>query len=245
MLEIGPGPGGLTRALIAEGAARVIAVERDERAIAALGEIAAHYPGRLQIVAGDALTFDIAPYLGGGPIRIVANLPYNIATALLVGVALRRAVAALVRPARRSCFSARSPSVSWRSPARRPTAGSPCWRAGAREAKILFDIAPSAFVPPPKVTSSRGPACAARNPLPCDRRALERVTEAAFGQRRKMLRQSLKQLGPIPFRCSKKQASTRRRARRILRSKASSPWPTHVPGMPGPDLIRAVKRFCE
>ena len=84
VLEIGPGPGGLTRALLAEGAARVIAVERDERAIAALGEIAAHYPDRVHIVSGDALKFDIAPYLGKAPIRIVANLPYNIATPLLV-----------------------------------------------------------------------------------------------------------------------------------------------------------------
>src|SRR6185436_18125392 len=85
VLEVGPGPGGLTRALLSEGAARVIAVERDERAIAALGEIAEHYPDRLRIVSGDAMTFDIAPYLGAGPVRVVANLPYNIATALLVG----------------------------------------------------------------------------------------------------------------------------------------------------------------
>ncbi len=84
MIEIGPGPGGLTRALLTEGARRVIAVERDQRAMAALEEIAAHYPGRLTIVAGDALEFDPKPYLDGGPARIAANLPYNIATALLV-----------------------------------------------------------------------------------------------------------------------------------------------------------------
>ena len=83
VVEIGPGPGGLTRALLAQGADRVIAVERDERAIAALEEIAAHYPGRLEIVAGDALRFDARAQLGGGRARIVANLPYNIATALL------------------------------------------------------------------------------------------------------------------------------------------------------------------
>ena len=83
VLEVGPGPGGLTRALLAEGA-NVIAVERDERAIAALAEIAEYYPDRLQVVSGDALTFDIAPHLGRGPVRVVANLPYNIATALLV-----------------------------------------------------------------------------------------------------------------------------------------------------------------
>src|ERR1700743_2228927 len=80
VLEVGPGPGGLTRALIAEGAARVIAVERDERAMAALAEVAARYPGRLDMVSGDALDFDPRPALGGGPARIIANLPYNIAT---------------------------------------------------------------------------------------------------------------------------------------------------------------------
>ena len=85
VVEIGAGPGGLTRALLAQDAERVIAVERDARAIAALEEIAAHYPGKLQIIAGDALEFDLRPYLGGGQVRIVANLPYNIATALLIG----------------------------------------------------------------------------------------------------------------------------------------------------------------
>src|SRR5262249_17810416 len=86
VLEIGPGPGGLTRALIAEGASRVIAVERDERALAALGEVAARYPGRLTVISGDALEFDPAPYLdhATGPARVIANLPYNVATALLV-----------------------------------------------------------------------------------------------------------------------------------------------------------------
>ena len=84
IIEIGPGPGGLTRALLTEGASKVIAIERDQRAIAALEEIAARYPGRLEIVAGDALELDARPYLDGGPARIVANLPYNIATALLV-----------------------------------------------------------------------------------------------------------------------------------------------------------------
>src|SRR5215831_7645128 len=84
VVEIGPGPGGLTRALLAQGARRVIAVERDERAIGALEEIAARYPGRLAIVAGDALAFDPRRHVGGAPARVVANLPYNIATALLV-----------------------------------------------------------------------------------------------------------------------------------------------------------------
>src|SRR5215207_1355751 len=84
IIEIGPGPGGLTRALLAEGARRVIAIERDERAVAALQEIAAHYPDRLTIISDDALRFDVRPLLGDGPARVVANLPYNIATALLV-----------------------------------------------------------------------------------------------------------------------------------------------------------------
>ena len=195
-----PAPEGLTRALLAEGAARVIAVERDERAIAALGEIAAHYPGRLHIVSGDALTFDIAPYLGKGPIRVVANLPYNIATALLVSwlsvepwppwydrlvLMFQREVAErIVAQPGSKTYGRLSVLAGWRT-----------------QAKILFDIAPSAFVPPPKVTSSVVQFIPREKPLPCDRRALERVTEAAFGQRRKMLRQSLKQLvaDPIPL----------------------------------------------
>jgi len=198
VLEIGPGPGGLTRALLAERAARVIAVERDERAIGALGEIAAHYPDRLQIVSGDALDFDIASYLGAGPVRIVANLPYNIATALLVRwlsvepwppwydrlvLMFQREVAERIvaKPGSKT-YGRLSVLAGWRT-----------------QAKILFDIAPSAFVPPPRVVSSLLQLLPRKTPLPCDRRALERVTEAAFGQRRKMLRQSLKQLGVDPI----------------------------------------------
>ena len=200
VLEIGPGPGGLTRALLAEGAAQVIAVERDERAIAALDEIVAHYPDRLRVVAGDALSFDIAPYLGGGPVRVVANLPYNIATALLVSwltvdpwppwydrltLMFQREVAERIvaKPGSKT-YGRLSVLAGWRT-----------------EAKILFDIAPSAFVPPPKVTSSLVQLVPRPAPLACDRRALERVTAAAFGQRRKMLRQSLRSLAadPIPL----------------------------------------------
>jgi 16S rRNA (adenine1518-N6/adenine1519-N6)-dimethyltransferase len=198
VLEIGPGPGGLTRALLSEGAARVIAVERDERAIAALGEVAAHYPGRLHIVSGDALTFDIAPHLGKGPIRVVANLPYNIATPLLVAWLCvepwppwyDRLVLMFQREVAERIVAQPGPKTYGRLSV---LAG---WRT---QAKILFDIAPSAFVPPPKVTSSVVQFLPRDNPLPCDRRALERVTEAAFGQRRKMLRQSLKQLVPDPI----------------------------------------------
>jgi 16S rRNA (adenine1518-N6/adenine1519-N6)-dimethyltransferase len=200
VLEVGPGPGGLTRALLAEGAARVIAVERDERAIAALGEIAEHYPDRLRIISGDAMTFDVAPYLGTGPARVVANLPYNIATALLVGwltaepwppwfdrltLMFQREVAErIVAGPGSKTYGRLSVLAGWRT-----------------EAKILFDIAPSAFVPPPKVTSSLVQFVPRPAPLACDRRTLERITEAAFGQRRKMLRQSLRSLGvdPLPL----------------------------------------------
>jgi 16S rRNA (adenine1518-N6/adenine1519-N6)-dimethyltransferase len=194
VFEIGPGPGGLTRALLALGASRVIAVERDDRAIAALQEIAAHYPGRLEIAAADALAFDPRTLLAGKPARIVANLPYNIATALLVGwlstepwppwydcavLMFQREVAErIVAPPGSKTYGRLSVLVQWRC-----------------EARILFDINPSAFVPPPKVTSSVLRIVPRAAPLPCDRRCLENVTQAAFGQRRKMLRQSLRSLG--------------------------------------------------
>lgn len=197
IIEIGPGPGGLTRALLALGAKRVVAIERDERALAALAEIAARYPGRLEIVAGDALAVDLAPHLDGGPTRIVANLPYNISTPLLIGwlgtepwppffdmmvLMFQREVAErIVARAGEDAYGRLSVLANWRS-----------------EPKILFDVSPSAFVPPPKVTSSVVRFVPRANPDPCDRRALERVTEAAFGQRRKMLRQSLKSLGVDP-----------------------------------------------
>jgi 16S rRNA (adenine1518-N6/adenine1519-N6)-dimethyltransferase len=198
VIEIGPGPGGLTRALLAHGATRVIAVERDRRAIGALEEIAAHYPGRLVVVEGDALDFDPLPYLGAGPVRIVANLPYNIATVLLIGwletetwppfydrliLMFQREVAErIAAQPNTKAYGRLSVLAQWRT---RP--------------KILFDIAPSAFVPPPKVTSSVVELIPRDAPEPCDRTALQRVAEAAFGQRRKMLRQSLKSLVPDPL----------------------------------------------
>jgi 16S rRNA (adenine1518-N6/adenine1519-N6)-dimethyltransferase len=197
VVEIGPGPGGLTRALIAEGAGHVVAIERDSRAIAALGEIAAHYPGRLTVVEGDALETDIAPHLGGGPARIIANLPYNIATALLVRwlgiepwppwydslvLMFQREVAErIVAVPGAKQYGRLAVLAGWRT-----------------EAKIMFDVAPSAFVPPPKVTSSVVRLVPRPAPLPCARATLERVTAAAFGQRRKMLRQSLRSLGGDP-----------------------------------------------
>ena len=197
VVEVGPGPGGLTRALIAAGAAKVIAVERDERALAALGEIAARYPDRLEVIAGDALDFDARPFLGRGPARVIANLPYNIATALLVRwlgvepwppwydslvVMFQREVAERIVAAPGSkSFGRLAVLAGWRT-----------------EARILFDVAAAAFVPPPKVTSSVVRLVPRAELLWCDRAALERVTEAAFGQRRKMLRQSLRSLGGDP-----------------------------------------------
>jgi 16S rRNA (adenine1518-N6/adenine1519-N6)-dimethyltransferase len=191
--EVGPGPGGLTRALLALGASRVIAVERDVRAISALEEIAEHYPGRLDIVAADALTFDVRAHANEGPVRIVANLPYNIATALLVSwlgtepwppwydcaiLMFQREVAERIVAAPGSkSYGRLSVLTQWRC-----------------EARILFDINASAFVPPPKVKSSVVRLVPRTSPAACDRRVLERVTQAAFGQRRKMLRQSLRSL---------------------------------------------------
>ena len=197
-VEIGPGPGGLTRALLAEGAARVIAVERDDRAIAALGDVAAHYPGRLDIVAADALAFDPRPMLGdAASARIVANLPYNIATPLLIGwltaepwppwydamvLMFQREVAERIVAAPGSKHYGRLAVLA-------------NWRC---ETRMLFDISPAAFVPPPKVTSTVVHLTPRAAPLPCDAALLQKVTEAAFGQRRKMLRQSLKPLGVEP-----------------------------------------------
>jgi 16S rRNA (adenine1518-N6/adenine1519-N6)-dimethyltransferase len=194
VFEVGPGPGGLTRALLALGARRVVAVERDVRAIAALEEIAAHYPGRLDIVAADALAFDPRSHFDGGPVRIVANLPYNIATALLIAwvtaepwppwfetavLMFQREVADRIVAAPGSkTYGRLSVLVQWRC-----------------EARIMFEVHPSAFVPPPKVTSAVVRLLPRAAPLPCDRRLLEAVTQAAFGQRRKMLRQSLRGLG--------------------------------------------------
>ena len=194
VVEIGPGPGGLTRALLAAGARRVISIERDERAVAAQEQIARRYPGRLEIVAGDALDFDPRPLLDSASARIVANLPYNIATALLVGwltqepwppwydrlvLMFQREVAErLVATPGSKSYGRLSVLVGWRC-----------------KARICFNVAASAFVPPPKVTSSLVELVPRKAPLACELRALERVTQAAFGQRRKMLRQSLKSLG--------------------------------------------------
>jgi 16S rRNA (adenine1518-N6/adenine1519-N6)-dimethyltransferase len=191
VIEVGPGPGGLTRALLETGARRVVAIERDRRARAALQELAAAYPGRLELVEGDALELDPAA-LTDAPRKIVANLPYNIATALLLRwldnigaydsltLMFQREVAErLVAVPRSPAYGRLSVIVQWLA-----------------EPKILFDLPPRAFVPPPKVTSSVVSLMPRAMPLaPANKATLERVTAAAFGQRRKMLRASLKSLG--------------------------------------------------
>ncbi|KMO29036.1 16S rRNA (adenine(1518)-N(6)/adenine(1519)-N(6))-dimethyltransferase RsmA [Methylobacterium aquaticum] len=200
VVEVGPGPGGLTRALLMHGAARVIAVERDPRALPALAEIAAHYPGRLEVVEADALDFDPRPLVGEGPARIVANLPYNVGTPLLTGwltteawppwwdsltLMFQREVAERIvaDEGDRANYGRLGVLCGWRT-----------------QATILFDVPPTAFVPPPKVTSSVVRLVPRPEPLACRVRALEAVTGAAFGQRRKMLRQSLKAATPDPAR---------------------------------------------
>lgn len=176
----------------------MIAIERDARCLPALAEIAAHYPGRLTVVEGDALEIDVGALvraLGGASARICANLPYNVATALLTRwieaepwpsafdryvlmfqkeVALR----IVATPAQRADYGRLAVLCGWRT-----------------RARLLFDVSPAAFTPPPKITSSVVELVPNAAPAPCDPRALFRVTQAAFGQRRKMLRQSLKSLG--------------------------------------------------
>jgi 16S rRNA (adenine1518-N6/adenine1519-N6)-dimethyltransferase len=199
VIEIGPGPGGLTRALLAMGARHVIAVERDERALPALEEIAQRYPGRLEVVCADAQHFDPRPWLGSGRAKIVANLPYNIGTALLIDwlsiepwppwydtmvLMFQREVAErIVARENDEAYGRLAVLANWRA-----------------ETKILFDISPAAFVPQPKVTSSVVRLVPRAAPEVCDRRTLEQVAAAAFGQRRKMLRQSLKSLAVDPTR---------------------------------------------
>lgn len=193
VIEVGPGPGGLTRALLAEGAAKVIAIERDARALPALAQIADAYPGRIEVISGDALTIDYAG-LAKGPTKIVANLPYNIATPLLTGwvtsepwppffesltLMFQREVAErIVAKPGDKAFGRLGVLCGWRT-----------------EARIAFNVDRNAFTPPPKVTSS----VVHLKPKPVDGRIavrdVEAVTRAAFGQRRKMIRQSLKATG--------------------------------------------------
>ncbi|MCW5716658.1 MAG: 16S rRNA (adenine(1518)-N(6)/adenine(1519)-N(6))-dimethyltransferase RsmA [Bauldia sp.] len=196
VIEIGPGPGGLTRALLLEGARKVVAIERDDRCVAALAEVAAHYPGRLEVIPADALATNIED-LAEGPLRIVANLPYNIATPLLTGwltkgpwpprwlsltLMFQREVAErIVARAGDKAYGRLGVLAGWRA-----------------ESRILFDIDPRAFTPSPKVTSSVVELLPRKDAADAPVAAVERVTAAAFGQRRKMLRQSLRSLGVDP-----------------------------------------------
>ncbi len=200
IIEIGPGPGGLTRALLMEGAGRVIAIERDDRCLEPLGAISDRYPGRLIIHAADALDTDYNQLLldSAGKAAIVANLPYGVATKLLIGWLLtepwppwfdlmvlmfQREVAQRITAEPGSKAYGRLAVISQ-------------WRC---EASIALTLPPEAFTPSPKVASAvvTFRPRAVLDPV-CSAKTLGRVTAAAFGQRRKMLRQSLKQITPVP-----------------------------------------------
>ena len=195
MLEVGPGPGGLTRALLAAGAGRVIAIERDRRCIAALSELADAAPGRLDVIEADALRFDVAQ-LGADRLIAVANLPYNIGTPLLLRwldrielfdtlvLMFQREVAERLAAAPGTgAYGRLSVIVQWLC-----------------EVRIALHLPGRAFVPPPQVASSLVQLTPRPRPLaPADKPALERVLAAAFGQRRKMLRVSLKSLTKDPI----------------------------------------------
>ncbi|WP_417741555.1 16S rRNA (adenine(1518)-N(6)/adenine(1519)-N(6))-dimethyltransferase RsmA [Salipiger sp.] len=195
VLEIGPGPGGLTRGLLAEGARKVLAIEKDTRCLPALAEIAAAYPDRLEVISGDALQIDPLAHLTP-PIAICANLPYNVGTELLVR---------WLTPEDWPPFWQTLTLMFQREVAERIVAqpGSKAygrlavlaqWRA---EARIVLSLPPGAFTPPPKVSSAVVHLRALPEPrFPAERAVLERVVAAAFNQRRKMLRAALKGLAP-------------------------------------------------
>lgn len=195
VVEVGPGPGGLTRALLLEGAANVVAIELDRRAIDALRELEAAADGHLALVEADALEIEPAS-LGPAPRRIVANLPYNVSTPLLV----RWLHAADELADMVLMFQKEVVDRLVAAPRSKDYGRLSVLAQHVCEVRRLFDIPPSAFVPPPKVVSS----VARLTPRPAadrlaDLRPLERVTAAAFGQRRKMLRASLKSLIPDPL----------------------------------------------
>ena len=191
VVEIGPGPGGLTRALLHEGARHVYAVERDERCLAALADIERAYPGRLTVISGDALATDIAA-LGRPPRRVIANLPYNVATPLLLKWLSRPdAFAELVLMFQSEVADRLTARPGTKAYGRLSIMTQ--WRCEVRRA---FGVSSRAFTPPPKVDSAIVQMKPRPAPLaPADAGALAKVTEAAFGQRRKMLRSSLKSLG--------------------------------------------------
>lgn len=195
VIEVGPGPGGLTRGLLAEGARRVLAIEKDARALPALAEIAAAYPGRLEVIEGDALEIDPLAYVTP-PIRIVANLPYNVGTELLVRwltpkewppfwesltLMFQKEVAErIVAQPGGKAYGRLAVLAQWRS-----------------DAKIVMSLPPEAFVPAPKIHSAVVHLTALPQPrYPADAKVLRRVVAAGFNQRRKMLRASLKGIHP-------------------------------------------------
>lgn len=196
IVEVGPGPGGLTRALLLEGAKRVIAIERDERFRPILDRLTEASEGRLEVFYGDATRVALTGHINpsNGPAQIIANLPYNVGTPLLVGWLLSE---------RWPPWFAGLTLMFQREVAQRIVAQSndkhygrlgvlAGWRC---QTHLMFDVPPSAFVPPPKVTSSVVHLRPRAEPLPCQGKDLEKVAAAAFGQRRKMVRQSLKSLG--------------------------------------------------
>jgi dimethyladenosine transferase len=196
VIEVGPGPGGLTRAILSLGAKKLIAIERDSRCLPALAEIGDHYPGRLEVIEGDALKTNFAELVPEGPVKIIANLPYNVGTQLLLNWLLpedgqwppfwesltlmfqKEVGLRIVADEEDDHYGRLGVLAGWRT-----------------DARMVFDVPPQAFTPPPKVTSTVVHLTPRANPLPCDVAKLERVTHAAFGQRRKMLRQSLKPIG--------------------------------------------------
>lgn len=195
VLEIGPGPGGLTRGLLSEGARRVLAIEKDPRCLPALAEIADAYPGRLQVIEGDALEIDPLQHLTP-PIRVAANLPYNVGTELLVRwltpkdwppywqsltLMFQREVAhRIVAEPGSKAYGRLALLAQWRA-----------------DAQIVLNLPPEAFTPPPKVSSAVVHLTALPQPrFPADAAVLNRVVAAAFNQRRKMLRAALKGVAP-------------------------------------------------
>ncbi len=194
IVEIGPGPGGLTRGLLMEGAGKVIAIEKDERCLPALQQIADHYPGRLEIISGDALEIDIKSHLDG-PARIIANLPYSVGTALLIHwleeepwppwyesmtLMFQKEVAERIVASEGSkAYGRLAVFCHWRT-----------------DPSIVLKLPARAFTPPPKVDSALVHLVPKEKPhIDCTLMSLEKVTSASFGQRRKMLRQSMKALG--------------------------------------------------
>lgn len=194
VLEIGPGPGGLTRALLMEGARKVVAIEMDNRCLAILDQVSDAYPDRLEVIEGNALEVNPLPHLSA-PIRVVANLPYNVGTELLIRwltpptwppywqsltLMFQKEVAQRIVAAPGSkAYGRLSVLAQWRT-----------------DAKLAFEISPQAFTPPPKVTSAVVHLERLEEPrFPADAKDLSRTVSLAFGQRRKMLRASLKSLG--------------------------------------------------